>query len=628
MVEPAALHDARCATGRATARGAPTPTRWPRIYRRYREGLERAGLVDAELFAWRALDALAAEPAALGHDPGVRLRVRRLHAARARRARDARRARCGADVTVSLPLRARARGVQGRGRRARAAGGAWPPSGIDLEPVADHYADARPRRAPRAGARAVRADPPGRWTPGDAVRLHAAGGRARRAGAGRGARCSSCCARAPRPATWRWCCATRPLRIAGGAGLRRLRDPVLDRPLAAAGAHRPRPRAARAASLRRPRGRPPRTCWPTCARPALLQQPALADRLEAEVRRPGAHAPARASSGSASAGRLDELDRLAGAAHHRAATCTSSSALLERLFAAPYQRTRRRARRRPSSTTPRALRAGRTALAELRALVEHDERPRLDRRRVARHPGRAAGARGREPAARPRAGGRARGDPRAALRGRVRAAGCRRASSPAARARALPARRRPPRASPRRAGCVLPLREDRLDRERYLFYVCASRAERLLVLSSRYCDEEGNPRSPSFFVDDVRDAVRRRCPRSAPLAGRRDLDARRGADRRRVGARAGARRAAPPRSAVPARSPRAPLLARAGRARRGVGRRPRALRRLPGEVAGGGRAAAPRRSSPTPSRWCAAPTRTPCSSAPTPRCARRPAAAA
>ena len=54
------------------------------------------------------------------------------------------------------------------------------------------------------------------------------------------------------------------------------------------------------------------------------------------------------------------------------------------------------------------------------------------------------------------------------------------------------------------SGLVLPMREDRLDRERYLFYVCASRAERLLVLSSRTSDEEGNPEAPSFFLDDVR----------------------------------------------------------------------------------------------------------------------------
>jgi len=57
------------------------------------------------------------------------------------------------------------------------------------------------------------------------------------------------------------------------------------------------------------------------------------------------------------------------------------------------------------------------------------------------------------------------------------------------------------------SGLVLPVREDRLDRERYLFYVCASRAERLLVLSSRSSDEEGNPQAESYFVDDVRDLI-------------------------------------------------------------------------------------------------------------------------
>ena len=72
------------------------------------------------------------------------------------------------------------------------------------------------------------------------------------------------------------------------------------------------------------------------------------------------------------------------------------------------------------------------------------------------------------------------------------------------------------------SGLVLPVREDRLDRERYLFYVCASRAERLLVLSSRSSDEEGNPQTESYFVDDVREllagggraSARARCPRS------------------------------------------------------------------------------------------------------------------
>jgi ATP-dependent helicase/DNAse subunit B len=57
------------------------------------------------------------------------------------------------------------------------------------------------------------------------------------------------------------------------------------------------------------------------------------------------------------------------------------------------------------------------------------------------------------------------------------------------------------------SGLLLPVREERLDRERYLFYVCASRAERLLVLSSRSSDEEGNPQTESYFVDDVRNLL-------------------------------------------------------------------------------------------------------------------------
>jgi ATP-dependent helicase/DNAse subunit B len=57
------------------------------------------------------------------------------------------------------------------------------------------------------------------------------------------------------------------------------------------------------------------------------------------------------------------------------------------------------------------------------------------------------------------------------------------------------------------SGLALPLREDRPARERYLFYACASRAERLLVLSWRETDEEGGPEVRSFLVDDVRDTL-------------------------------------------------------------------------------------------------------------------------
>src|SRR5204862_3257263 len=54
-------------------------------------------------------------------------------------------------------------------------------------------------------------------------------------------------------------------------------------------------------------------------------------------------------------------------------------------------------------------------------------------------------------------------------------------------------------------GLILPLREDQLDRERYLFYATISRAERVLYLSWRHSDDDGNPEARSFFVEDVRD---------------------------------------------------------------------------------------------------------------------------
>ncbi|MEJ7891943.1 MAG: PD-(D/E)XK nuclease family protein [Solirubrobacteraceae bacterium] len=57
----------------------------------------------------------------------------------------------------------------------------------------------------------------------------------------------------------------------------------------------------------------------------------------------------------------------------------------------------------------------------------------------------------------------------------------------------------------RRTGIVLPLHEDGLARERFLFYTAVSRAEEVLLLSFRASDEEGEPQLRSPFVDDVVD---------------------------------------------------------------------------------------------------------------------------
>jgi RecB family exonuclease len=54
------------------------------------------------------------------------------------------------------------------------------------------------------------------------------------------------------------------------------------------------------------------------------------------------------------------------------------------------------------------------------------------------------------------------------------------------------------------AGLRLPLHEDVLDRERSLFYAAVSRPEDVLFLSWRSSDEEGDPLAPSAFLDDVR----------------------------------------------------------------------------------------------------------------------------
>jgi RecB family exonuclease len=52
-------------------------------------------------------------------------------------------------------------------------------------------------------------------------------------------------------------------------------------------------------------------------------------------------------------------------------------------------------------------------------------------------------------------------------------------------------------------GLVLPPRDDRLERERYLFYACISRATERVTFSYRSSDEDGNLIVPSPFVDDV-----------------------------------------------------------------------------------------------------------------------------
>ena len=199
---------------------------------------------------------------------------------------------------------------------------------------------------------------------------------------------------------------------------------------------------------------------------------------------------------------LEELDRLARARTRRRFVSELESRLT-RLFAAPYERSGNRperaaARRRRARSTPQ-----RSALAELRSVlggrpadashvlrvleqleVRVGETPQPDRVHVATPE---------------------------AIRARrfevVFACGLQEGEFPRGASPEPFLSDEDRRSIASASGLLLPVREDRLDRERYLFYICASRAERLLVLSSRSSDEEGNPQTESYFVDDVRELL-------------------------------------------------------------------------------------------------------------------------
>ena len=153
----------------------------------------------------------------------------------------------------------------------------------------------------------------------------------------------------------------------------------------------------------------------------------------------------------------------------------------------------------------------------------------------------------------------------------------------------------------------LPVREDELERERYLFYVCASRAERAVFLSSRFSDEEGNPQPGSFFLEDARDLFteiepRRRSlsdvvwdPRDAPT----EVEWERTSRRSDLAAAPGG----------PDGLTAAELLQQLGSQDAFSASALETFADCP--VSGSWTACcAPRRSSPTRSRWCAAGTRT------------------
>ena len=108
------------------------------LYRGYRAGLDDSGVVDPELFAWRALDALRTDPDAWGGSPlfvygfddFTPLELDALETIAGR---------CGADVTVSLPFESGRQAFRATAgiRQELLARGA---TELTLEPVDEHYA--------------------------------------------------------------------------------------------------------------------------------------------------------------------------------------------------------------------------------------------------------------------------------------------------------------------------------------------------------------------------------------------------------------------------------------------------------------------------------------------------------
>ena len=467
------------------------------VYRAYRNGLDAAGLADEELFGWRALDALRLKPTAWGDTPLFvygfddfdRLQLDALETIAA-----------NADVTVSLPFepgRQAFKAVATLHQELLALGA----DEHELAPVDDHYAPESRAALHHLERLLFEDEPPPRVEPGGAISFHSAGGER--------AEVELAAARL-----------LELLRsgVEPGDVAVVFRDPgryssLLEQVFGAYGipysidrklpfGHTGLGRGLLALIRSSTPGGAAEDLLAYLRTPGLLKVPGLADRLEADVRKEGAHRAEQARAlWERDHWQLEELDRLAGA-RDTASFVAELERRLARLFAAPYER-RAAVLSGPELDEARALRAAQLALGELRGVlgrqpadparvlrvleqleVKVGERPQPDRVHVATPE---------------------------AIRARrfevVFACGLQEGEFPRGASPEPFLSDEDRRAIATASGLVLPVREDRLDRERYLFYVCASRAERLLVLSSRSSDEEGNPQAESYFVDDVRELL-------------------------------------------------------------------------------------------------------------------------
>jgi len=469
------------------------------IYRAYRDGLENAGLLDEELYARGALDALRKGPAretpwgrspvfAYGFDDFNGLQLDALETLSRH---------CDVDVTVSLPYepgRLAFKAVSGVHQELLAMGA----EELELEPLDDHYADESRTALHHLERHLFEDEPSEPVEPGAAVSFHSSGGERAEVEL-MAARVLQLLRDGVMPGdvsvVFRDPSAYSSLleQVFGAYGIPYSIDRTL--PFGHTGVGR-----GLLALIRASRESGTAEDLLVYLRtPGLLKVPGFADSLEAEVRREGTRAARDARERWERAHwPLDELDRLARARDTGSFVAELESRLAT-LFAAPYRRTAT-VLSGPELEEARAFAKAQDALGELRAVL--GTRP-VDPEQILRVMEQLEVHVGETPQP-DRVQVSAPGDIRARRFEAVLCCGLQEGEFPRV---AIPE----PflsdddrRAIATASGLVLPVREDRLDRERYLFYICASRAERLLVLSSRSSDEEGNPQTESYFVDDVR----------------------------------------------------------------------------------------------------------------------------
>lgn len=492
------------------------------IYDRYARGLERLGRVDAELFAWRALDALRDRPATWGATPLVFYGFDDFTTLE-RDAIETLARVVGADVTVSLTYEPGRVAFGGR-RAAIAQELSQIATEVEQLPALDDWYDAAARGPLHALERGLFEPGAEPVDPGDAVRLLVAGGERAEVELVGATVLELLEAGVPGEeiaVVFRNPARTASLveQVFGAYGIPHALDWTV--PLSHTALGRGLLALARCALLPDEAG--PGDLLAYLRTPGRLTKLELADRLELTVRRRAlsGFAAARTAWEEAKGGwPLREIDRLRGAAAESPAALLEALAREARaLFVAPH-RAQARILDAAEEADARALAALLNALEELGELAAAAPRRAVE----LLEPAALLAALGElqvslgEPA---REGAVLVADP-LAIRARrfdtVIVCGLQEGEFPRS-AHPEPFLTDDVRRELNSvAGLRLELREDTLADERVLFYATVSRPRRRLILSCRDADEDGNPALPSFFVQDVRALLRELPERHRPLS--------------------------------------------------------------------------------------------------------------